>query len=76
MDRVINKALEEGRKAGTIAKNKIEIVLDEGEESLLSFPGKVDIDPVNKHLFISDSNHNRILQVQLEEGDRERSWLL
>lgn len=70
LDREINKALEKGKRAGTIAKNKIEIFIDEWEESLLAFPGKIDIDPVNKHLFISDSNHNRILQVKLEEGDK------
>lgn len=70
LDREISKALEKGRKAGTIAKNKIEIVFDEWEESLLSFPGKIDIDSKNKHLFISDSNHNRILQVQLEKDDK------
>jgi thiol-disulfide isomerase/thioredoxin len=72
LDREIGKALEKGRKAGTIANKKIEIILDNWKESLLSFPGKIDIDPKNKHLFISDSNHNRILQVQLEEGDKGR----
>ncbi len=70
LDREINKALERGKKAGTIAKKKIEIILDQWEESLLSFPGKIDIDPVDKQLFISDSNHNRILRVQLEQGSR------
>jgi thiol-disulfide isomerase/thioredoxin len=72
LDREIYKALEKGRKTGTIANKKIEIVLDKGEESLLSFPGKIDIDPKNKHLFISDSNHNRILQIQLQEGNKGR----
>lgn len=31
------------------------------EDTLLSFPGKIHADNLNKKLFISDSNHNRIL---------------
>lgn len=34
--------------------------------SLLKFPGKLAVDPVSKHLFISDSNHHRILVTSLE----------
>jgi sugar lactone lactonase YvrE len=32
----------------------------------LSFPGKVAVDPVGKHLYISDSNHDRILVTRLD----------
>ncbi len=36
--------------------------------SLLSFPGKVLADERSRRLFISDSNHNRIVIVSLDDG--------
>lgn len=36
------------------------------KESLLSFPGKIAIDNPGRRLFISDSNHNRIVVVSIE----------
>lgn len=38
-------------------------------ESLLLFPGKVLADPDGDRLFISDSNHNRIIVTSLDTGD-------
>ncbi len=38
-------------------------------ESLLLFPGKVLADPEGGRLFISDSNHNRIIVTALDTGD-------
>lgn len=37
-------------------------------ESLLSFPGKVLADEASDRLFISDSNHNRIVVASLQNG--------
>ena len=40
--------------------------LEQPPEGALSFPGKVLADEFRNRLFISDSNHNRILQTTLE----------
>ena len=69
LDSFIRSALEKGKKDGTISKKKLEIQPDIFIESFLKFPGKITINPKEKHLFISDSNHNRILRVQLEEDN-------
>jgi sugar lactone lactonase YvrE len=37
-------------------------------ETVLSFPGKVLADPRGRRLYISDSNHHRIVAVDLESG--------
>jgi thiol-disulfide isomerase/thioredoxin/sugar lactone lactonase YvrE len=70
LDKQISKALYEGKEKGLISEKKVEILPDITLESLLKFPGKIDIDIVNKHLFISDSNHNRILQIKLNSADK------
>lgn len=44
--------------------------LSKGVGGTLSFPGKLSIDPENHRLFVADSNHNRILQIFLEEPTR------
>lgn len=48
---------------GQLKRSPLKLSLEAAkrEETLLSFPGKIHADPVNKKLFISDSNHNRIL---------------
>lgn len=69
LDNTIQKALEKGKIDGTIAKVKYQIQPDFTLESLLKFPGKLAINSSLNHLFISDSNHNRILEVKLEEND-------
>ena len=66
LDSFINKALDKGKNDGTLANNKYQIHPDIYIESYLKFPGKITINPQENHLFISDSNHHRILQVQLE----------
>ncbi len=69
LENSITDVLEKGRKNGTIAKNKIAILPDLILKSYLKFPGKIDLDSQNHVLFISDSNHNRILEVKLEENN-------
>lgn len=42
---------------------------EEGQpESFLSYPGKVLVDAARDRLFIADTNHNRILVVELSSG--------
>ncbi|MEJ2248560.1 MAG: redoxin family protein [Candidatus Lokiarchaeota archaeon] len=69
LDNSIEDALEEGRKKGTLASKPIEITSDIVLDSILRFPGKIDIDFETNNLYISDSNHDRILKVFLEEDN-------
>ncbi len=48
---------------GQLKRGPVEFALEKEaqDKTLLSFPGKIHADPVSKKLFISDSNHNRIL---------------
>ncbi|NQT24546.1 redoxin family protein [candidate division KSB1 bacterium] len=66
LDQAIQSALKEGREKGTLAKSKLNIALNSIEQSLLSFPGKIEIDKETDRLFISNSNRNQILVVQLK----------
>lgn len=43
-------------------------------ETLLSFPGKVLADPENDRLFVSDTEHHRILQFTLSERRLSAVW--
>jgi sugar lactone lactonase YvrE len=71
LDRVIGKALEDGKKNGTLAKSPLKLAR-EGEvrsASGLSFPGKVVADPAGGRLFIVDSNHHRIVVTTYPAAD-------
>jgi thiol-disulfide isomerase/thioredoxin len=69
LDAAIRQSLDEGKKSGKIAKEKISIIADINYDSKLKFPGKLAIDSSNNILYVSDSNHNRILAIKLEEKD-------
>jgi DNA-binding beta-propeller fold protein YncE len=69
LDNSIEDVLNEGRKKGILAEKKIQIESDISLDSLLRFPGKIEIDSTNGILYISDSNHDRILRIQLEESN-------
>jgi sugar lactone lactonase YvrE len=54
--------LEEGRQAGILAAKPLSVTEKvTRQESTLSFPGKITLDPPGKRLFVADSNHHRIL---------------
>ncbi len=54
--------LEEGQQEGILAAKPISITEKvTPQESTLSFPGKITLDALGKRLFISDSNHHRLL---------------
>ena len=65
-DRLLGEMVKEYETRGLIDRR----ILDYKSESLvgspLSFPGKVLADEVSGHLFISDTNHNRIVQATLD----------
>lgn len=62
-DRVIGKMVEYHRAKGTLDETPIRFDLEREKEAPtpLRYPGKVLADEAGSRLFISDSNHNRII---------------
>ena len=68
----VSKALEEGRKRGTLSPEKLKVETSlKRDPKVLFFPGKIAFDESDR-LFISDSNNNRILVTHLENPFRAR----
>jgi thiol-disulfide isomerase/thioredoxin len=66
LDKLVQMLLLDGKRKKTVAKTPIKITKPpHSAAAQLQFPGKVCIDEKNKRIFISDSNHNRILQCRL-----------
>ncbi|MCI0659635.1 MAG: redoxin domain-containing protein [Acidobacteria bacterium] len=67
-DKVIGEMVAYFRPQGVLNEKPVSFKLEKfsAPPSLLSFPGKVLADEKNNRLFISDSNHNRILITTLE----------
>lgn len=63
LDAVVYSLLEEGREHGTLASAPPEYNRTGRVPSAsgLAFPGKIIADPNSQYLFISDSNHDRII---------------
>jgi thiol-disulfide isomerase/thioredoxin len=70
IDPVIAELSKEFEKRGLLNKERIQfkLVKDTASESLLYFPGKITAHPSSKHLYLTDSNHNRII-VATPEGE-------
>ena len=68
-DRKIGELIEEFGKKGLIDHTRLDIQLERKntKRTQLSFPGKVHADPDTGKVYISDSNHNRIV-VATSEG--------
>ncbi|MFX1445679.1 MAG: thioredoxin-like domain-containing protein [Promethearchaeota archaeon] len=69
LDNFISIAIKKGKEDGTVSNQKYEIQPDIFIESFLKFPGKITVNPEENQIYISDSNHNRILRVHLEEDN-------
>ncbi len=67
---VIASVVEEFDQRELIDRTPLELKLErEGLPStVLSFPGKVLADPSRERLFVADTNHNRVLQIELSSG--------
>lgn len=67
-DRVIGQTVDYFRPQGILDETPLRFRLEResAPPSLLSFPGKVLADEKSGRLFISDSNHNRILVTRLD----------
>lgn len=64
----IQSLLEEAKANKTLSARPLELFQESTvTHTLLSFPGKIVFDDTGKRLFISDSNHNRILVCELSD---------
>jgi DNA-binding beta-propeller fold protein YncE len=67
IDANIDQLITEYRAKGKLNEKPLHLELekDKAPESALSFPGKILADQAGQRLFISDSNHNRIVITNL-----------
>jgi len=67
-DNIIGKMIAEFDELGRIDRTPLDLKLEQDSlvDSPLLFPGKVLLDEASNRLFISDSNHNRIVVSDLE----------
>ena len=65
-DPIIGQMVEEFDGKGLIERTPLTSRIEKEAPSVLSFPGKVLADGVSERLFISDSNHNRIIVATLD----------
>ncbi|CAN5632382.1 hypothetical protein BH24ACI1_BH24ACI1_02330 [soil metagenome] len=65
IDQTISETVAEFRKKGQLTEQPLKFALERAKigDLPLAFPGKVLADEKSKRLFISDSNHNRIVAV-------------
>ncbi len=70
MNAVMEKLVSIYQQAGKLNRERMHFALlkEAAPETFLRFPGKIEADPASRMLFISDSNHNRIVIVN-PEGD-------
>ncbi|GJN31279.1 hypothetical protein PR202_gb19661 [Eleusine coracana subsp. coracana] len=71
LDEVVGAALEFYEEKKLLQNDPLPLALEKDKDSRLltsplKFPGKLAIDVQNNRLFISDSNHNRIVVTNLE----------
>jgi thiol-disulfide isomerase/thioredoxin/sugar lactone lactonase YvrE len=62
-DSILSEAIPYFEKKGQLRRSPAQFALEEARRAntLLSFPGKVSADEARRRLYISDSNHNRII---------------
>ncbi len=65
LDAVMSKLISTYQEAGNLDRERMQFALLKRTvpETFMRFPGKIDVDPASKRLFISDSGHNRIMVV-------------
>src|SRR5690349_3657200 len=68
IDQAVGKLVEEFRKRGELNEEPLKLVLERAKvgDLPLAFPGKILADAASDRLFISDSNHNRIVITKLD----------
>ena len=68
LDKAISDSIAEFRKRGELNEAPLKLVLEKAKvgDLPLAFPGKILTDEKNDRLFISDSDHNRIVIARLD----------
>ncbi len=68
---VIASLVAEFEQNGILDRTPIEFALEQDgrPETILSYPGKVFLDPGGKHLYIADTGHHRIVVTDPSTGD-------
>jgi len=66
LEKLLQQGLEYYGKQGKLINSPLRFKRETRESHPLAYPGKLAIDSNNRHLFISDSNHNRIVVTDLE----------
>src|SRR5690349_1567695 len=68
IDQAVGKLVEEFRKRGELNEEPLKLVLERAKvgDLPLAFLGKILADAASDRLFISDSNHNRIVVTKLD----------
>jgi DNA-binding beta-propeller fold protein YncE len=68
--RIVASLVKEFGAKGLLDRRPLKLRLEkEGlPQTILSFPGKVRVDPKGNRLFISDTDHNRIVVAALDSG--------
>lgn len=68
LDRTIAQTIAEFRKRGELNEQPLKLVLERAKvgDLPLAFPGKILAEAKTNRLFISDSNHNRIIITKLD----------
>ncbi len=68
IDEAVAKLVDEFRKRGELNEEPLKLVLERAKvgDLPLAFPGKLLADAASDRLFISDSNHNRIVITKLD----------
>ena len=65
LDSLLSSMVEEYDSQNLLNRSPLDYRLDYSEKKTLSFPGKIVVDGKSETIFISDSNHNRIVQTSL-----------
>ena len=65
-DPIIGQMVAEFEEKGLLDRKSLNHTMEPGSSGPLSFPGKVLADEASGTLFVSDSNHNRIIVCTLE----------
>jgi len=68
IDDAVGKTIADFRAKGELNEEPLKLVLERAKvgELPLAFPGKILADASGDHLFIADSNHNRIVVTKLD----------
>ncbi len=68
LDAVMGKLISVYQEAGKLNRERMQFALLKraAPETFLRFPGKIDVDWQSRQIFISDSNHNRIVILNPE----------